>query len=218
MPVSIIDRGLIDYQLAWDEQRQIQQQLIAGSEREVIYFCEHSPVLTYGHATELAEVLKKDQKSLESTGIQLIKTDRGGNITYHGPGQLVCYLMLDLRKRRQDVSWYLRSLETSIVKVLGTLGIRACTIEDKTGVWVSPTDKICSIGVRFSRWCSMHGFALNVTRQSELGFEPIVLCGIDGAKPTSIEKELGQSPDVGFVKKQLRMALQKELFEPFGLH
>ena len=209
--------GLIDYQLAWDKQRQLQSDLINSSGKEAFLFCEHNPVLSYGSSCELSEVLRTKPADLNKKGIQLIKSDRGGNITFHGKGQLVCYFILDLKKRRQDVAWYLRSLEQGIVELLKLYNIRAYCIPSKTGVWVSDTDKICSIGIRISRWCTMHGLSLNYSKISETGFRDIIPCGISDAQVTSIERINGQAPQAERLMEQLSEIFIKRFFTDFSV-
>lgn len=215
--LKIEDQGLIDYQQAWELQRELQSALIGGSNREALVFCEHHPVLTYGGSSELARVLLAKPEELQQKSISLFKTDRGGNITFHGPGQLICYLIIDLKKRRQDVAWYLRTLEQAIVELLSQYHIKAFCLPSKTGVWVSETTKICSIGIRISRWCCMHGISLNLSKGSEQGFEQIIPCGIEGAKVTSIESLIGRSPSQSEVIERLSDILLKLLYENFGL-
>lgn len=219
MTTALLEKnlGVIDYQLAWDLQRQIQSDLIRGSQQEAFLFCEHPPVLSYGSSCELSSVLLTKTEELQRKGIQLIKTDRGGNITYHGPGQLVCYIMIDLKKRRQDVSWYLRSLEQAVLELLSSHGVKAFCVPAKTGVWTSDTDKICSIGVRISRWCTMHGLSLNFSRVGENGFKDIIPCGISDAKATSIEAFKGDSPPVNELIEQLSAIFVQRFYSDFSL-
>lgn len=215
--IKIEDLGIIKYQDAWDKQRKVQSELISGSNSEAILFCEHPLVLTYGSSSELSEVLLSSQEVLAHKGVEIIKTDRGGNITSHGPGQLVTYLILDLKKRRQDVSWYLRSLEDSIIELLLSYKIEAMTIPSQTGVWFSKNEKICSIGIRISRWCTMHGLALNISSVSEIGFKDIIPCGIGGARAISIEAINGKIPSRNELISSLSSILLRKFFEDFSL-
>ncbi len=215
--LSIEDLGIIDYQTAWDLQRKTQSALIAGSENEAFLYCSHNPVLTYGSSSELSKVLLTKPENLASNGIQLIKSDRGGNITFHAPGQLVCYFIIDLKKRRQDVAWYLRSLEQGIVELLQYYKIEAFTLPSKTGVWISQCDKICSIGIRISRWCTMHGLAINISEACELGFKDIIPCGITDARATSIESLIGQIPLRAELIGQITKIFTRRFFRDFDL-
>lgn len=192
----ITDLGTdIDYQQAWDLQKDCQNKLINKLGPESILFCEHSPTLTYGSSAELEKVLLISKQELDNKNIKLIKSDRGGNITYHGPGQLVCYPIIDLSIRRPDINYYLRTIEKIVLKTLFSLGIQASCIKDKTGIWTSENEKICSIGVRFSRWCSMHGFSLNLRSNCQQGFSLIHPCGMNNITASSIQSCTGLAPD-----------------------
>lgn len=216
--LCIEDLGILDYQEAWDKQRLLQSNLVAGSNKEFFLFCEHPPVLSYGSSTDLSQVLRSEVNRLKSEGIQLIKSDRGGNITYHGPGQLVCYAILDLRKRHQDVSWFLRSIEGIVIDLLKSYKIESFVIPSQTGVWTSKKDKICAIGIRISRWCTMHGFALNLGRSSESGFNHIVPCGIQNSEAVSIESITGKSPPKKELIEGISALLIKAFYEDFNLN
>lgn len=199
------------------KQRELQQALVSGSKQEAILFCEHTPILTYGSSSELHKVLLASPLELERAGIKLSKTDRGGNITYHGPGQLVCYLILDLKKRKQDVSWYLRSLEQAVIELLSSYEVVAMTMPEQTGVWTSKSQKICSIGVRISRWCCMHGIALNIEQSALQGFKQIVPCGISGAEAVSIQDFTDLIPDRPVLIERLSKILLKRFYTDFHL-
>lgn len=209
--VKVIDLGSIDYQEAWDYQEKLFKEVIDIKLKNrdkpedqhtptpnYLLFCEHPHVYTLGKSGS-AQNLLLDEKGLEEKQAAYYKINRGGDITYHGPGQLVCYPILDLDNFFEDIHKYLRLLEEAIIKTLDHFGVNAGRIEKLTGVWIdfenedtdSPRNprKICAMGVRSSRWVTMHGLALNVNTNLEY-FGNIIPCGIDDKAVTSMEKEL----------------------------
>jgi lipoyl(octanoyl) transferase len=194
----------MDYDSALEVQRRIQRRLIelklAGDLNgapNALLTLEHPPVFTLGKSGDLSNLLASDD-DLAALGATFVQTDRGGDITYHGPGQLVGYPILDLDRFFTDIGRYLRSLEEVIIQTCSSYGIEADRIPGRTGVWVgsgSPTErKICAMGIRCSRWVTMHGFALNMN--TELGFfDQIVPCGIEDRGVTSLAAELGGPVD-----------------------
>lgn len=184
--LEFIDLGLIDYERALEIQRSRLPQLIAGDVAEAVYICEHPATITHGRAADKNN-LTTSAATLANLGVKVFEVERGGDCTWHGPGQIVVYPMLDLRKRRQDVGWYLRKLEDVIIQAIATYNITAQRICDLTGVWVEDR-KIASIGVKLSRWCSMHGFSLNYANCTK-GFALIRACGLPDLKVTSIIQE-----------------------------
>ena len=153
---------------------------------------------------------------LKEKEISFFRTNRGGDITFHGPDQIVGYPILDLDKFKTDLGWYLRSLEEVIIKVLAQYGLEGKRSKGETGVWLDPENpffarKICAMGIKCSRWITMHGFALNVNTDLS-HFEYIVPCGIQGKAVTSLEKELGYKVDYEEVKSKLKAAFE-EVFE-----
>ena len=194
-----MDLGLIDYQECWDTQTKLFDAIIHQK-----IFCEHPHVYTLGKSGDEKNLLisKKDQKSKNVT---FYKTNRGGDITYHGPGQLVVYPILDLDYFFTDIHKYLRLLEETVIMTLAEYGLKGERIEGLTGVWVNHQDnsrKICAIGVKSSRWVTMHGFALNVNNDLSY-FENIIPCGISNKSVTSIGKELGNEVDKSEIIKKL---------------
>ena len=207
--VKIIDLGMIDYQEAWDYQEKLFKEVIdiklANRDRpeseqkptpNYLIFCEHPHVYTLGKSGS-ADNLLLDEKGLEEKEASYYKINRGGDITYHGPGQLVCYPILDLDNFFEDIHKYLRLLEEAIINTLEHFGLKAGRIKKLTGVWIDfeidgdgPRNprKICAMGVRSSRWVTMHGLALNVNTNLEY-FGNIIPCGIDDKAVTSMEKE-----------------------------
>ncbi|HEX5555336.1 MAG TPA: lipoyl(octanoyl) transferase LipB [Chitinophagaceae bacterium] len=213
------DLGPMGYQEAWDYQESLLRKNVKAKaennpQKTVhhLLFCEHPPVFTLGKSGH-PENLLIDEKVLREKGIAFFNTNRGGDITYHGPGQIVGYPILDLEKFFTDIGRYLRSLEEIIILTLDDYGIRAGRSPGETGVWIDPeikprARKICAMGVRCSRWITMHGFALNVTTDLNY-FNYIIPCGITDKQVTSIEKELGREVPMEEVKEKLKKYFQQ---------
>ncbi|WP_395805083.1 lipoyl(octanoyl) transferase LipB [Daejeonella sp.] len=219
------DWGLMDYQLAWDKQEAIFAETVDlktqnrnnGTEIPVpnhLIFVEHPHVYTLGKSGK-PENLLLDELGLIEKNATYHKINRGGDITYHGPGQLVGYPILDLDNFFTDIHLYLRTLEEAIILTLADYGISSGRYTGFTGVWLDADNekarKICALGVRCSRWVTMHGFAFNVN--SDLNyFKNIIPCGIDDKDVTSMERELGFKPDMEEVKSKLAQHISR-LFE-----
>ncbi|WP_312696392.1 lipoyl(octanoyl) transferase LipB [Sphingobacterium mizutaii] len=223
--VKFIDWGLLDYQDAWDKQEEIFAKTLAikhdnrvnntqDPTPNFLIFTEHPHVYTLGKSGHL-EYLLLDEEGLKEKEATFYKINRGGDITYHGPGQIVGYPILDLDNFFTDIHLYLRTLEEAIILTLADYGIEAGRYPGYTGVWLDPDNekarKICAMGVRASRWVTMHGFAFNVNADLAY-FGNIVPCGIDDKDVTSMERELGHKVDVEEVKAKLRCHLA-ELFK-----
>jgi len=182
--------GSVDYTSAWQYQRELVRQRREGAVPDTLLLLEHRPpVITLGRGSHAEHLLVPPQQ-LERLGIQLVETDRGGDITYHGPGQLVGYPILDLRQHERDVHLYLRQLEEVIITALTHFGIVGHRKEGLTGVWVGE-EKIAAIGIKVSHWITMHGFALNVCPDLS-HFDLIVPCGIRDKGVTSVQNLLGR--------------------------
>lgn len=185
--------GRQPFDTVWQLQRQLQSDLIAGSQRQVLILCEHDPVITSGRSAKPESLLISHQE-LERRKIKLYEIERGGDLTWHGPGQLVGYPILNLNWLKRDVHWYMRSLEEVLLLTLATFNIKGQRYQGRPGVWVPPPpastkyEKIAAIGVRISRWCTMHGFALNV-RDCSQDFTAIKPCGFDDIAITSMMSE-----------------------------
>jgi lipoate-protein ligase B len=158
-------------------------------DRDVLLLVEHPPVVTTGRSTDSAHLIANPEE-LARRGVALPDIERGGDVTYHGPGQLVGYPIYDLHEHTQDLHWYLRQLEGALIAALGGLGIDAERNEGLTGVWTGGR-KIASIGIHVKQWVTWHGFALNVTTDLS-AFDLIVPCGIDDVTMTSVQRELGE--------------------------
>lgn len=205
--VDSYDIGLIRFSEAWDLQRAIFEEVAGELRNDTLLLLEHPNVFTLGRVTQQTSILF-DQATLDRLNAEMFEIDRGGDVTYHGPGQLVGYPILKLSHFKEDLGWYLRALEESIIQLLSTYSIEGFRVTGKTGVWVnvgSAEEKICAIGIKASRWCTMHGFALNVNTDLSY-FEHIVPCGIADKNVTSVQKLLGEEIDLDEVKARYRNA------------
>lgn len=181
--LEVVEAGTVPYVEALDWQRRLADDRIAGRlDHDVLLVLEHPPVVTLGRSSHAAHVL-------QPAGVDVVEVERGGDVTYHGPGQLVGYPIIDLRNYKQDLHWYLRTLEQTLIAALGYLGIPGETHKGLTGVWTRGR-KIASIGIHVKQWVTWHGFALNVTTDLS-DFDRIVPCGIPGVVMTSVERERG---------------------------
>jgi|SRR5579862_148495 len=201
--------GSVDYVEAWDLQRSLAAAVSQGAIPDTVLFLEHPPTVTLGRRTEPEEVHVPARAE-----VAVVETDRGGRSTYHGPGQLVCYPILDLKRHGKDVKRYCRDLEEAIIRTVAAFGVEAARIEGLTGVWLeSPPRKIASIGVHLSRWVSTHGYALNVDLDPAPFTDWITACGLDDAAFTSLALAAGHTLSVDDV----RPAATDALAEVFGL-
>lgn len=223
--VEVIDLGLKDYKETWDFQEELFQGIIDlkidnrrndANHKTPNYFIfvEHPHVYTLGKSGDISNLLLTEEQ-LAAKDATFYKINRGGDITYHGPGQLVGYPILDLDNFFTDIHKYLRYLEEAIILTLAEYGIKSERSEGETGVWLDVgtpfARKICAMGVRTSRWVTMHGFALNVN--ANLGyFDNIIPCGIKGKAVTSMEAELGKKIDMKEVEEKIKNHF-KNLFE-----
>jgi lipoyl(octanoyl) transferase len=188
MPLRIEDLGLRPYAEVLELQRDLRRQRIEGELAEdMLLLVEHPPVITLGRGTRPSS-LPSPPAELARRGVELFEVERGGDVTYHGPGQLVGYPILDLRGHRQDLHWYLRGLEDVLIQALGQLDVEADRNPGLTGVWTAGR-KIASIGIHVKQWVTLHGFALNVTTDLD-PFDLIVPCGIRQVVMTSVAAEL----------------------------
>ena len=206
---ATVDWGRTRYTPAWRRQEDFVARRLAGEIGDTLIFTEHEPVYTIGVRLGAAQNLLWDAAELARRGIDLVETNRGGDITYHGPGQIVGYPIIDLATRK-DLHAYLRFLEQVLINALGNLGLAADRRPGKTGIWLGPR-KIAAIGVAVKRWVTYHGFALNVN--TDLApFAGIVPCGITDGTVTSLQQELGRAFDLTEVKQ----VLAAEFWSRFG--
>jgi lipoate-protein ligase B len=199
----LLDLGLVPYQEAWDLQRSLAGAVSQGAIPDTVIFLVHQPVVTLGRRTDSGELHVPD-----GAEVDVVETDRGGKSTYHGPGQLVCYPILDLKRHGKDVKKYVRDLEEALIRTLAPLELEATRFEGLTGVWLHrPPRKIASIGVHISRWVTTHGYALNVDLDLAPFTEWITACGLEDAAFTTIARELGRPVIVDEVRPLAHAAL-----------
>jgi len=206
----LLSLGFVPYGEALDLQRSLAGAVSQGAIPDTVLLLEHAPVITLGRRADESELhVPEDAK------VEIVETDRGGKSTYHGPGQLVCYPILDLTRHGQDVKRYCRDLEEALIRTLGAVGVEATRIEGLTGIWVDGPlpRKIGSIGVHISKWITTHGYALNVDLDTAPFTEWITACGLADASFTTIATELGRPTSVDEVRPHAAVALE----EVFGL-
>ena len=209
------DLGLRSYKEVWDLQEVLLKQNVDKKVKEEtrsltnhhLLFVEHPPVYTLGKSGKIEHVLINDAE-MKKKEIEFFHINRGGDITFHGPGQLVGYPILDLDKFKTDLGWYLRSLEEVFIATMAEYGLKGDRRPGETGVWIDPDKKgkerkICAFGIKCSRWITMHGFAFNVNTDLRY-FNYIVPCGIENKQVTSLEKELGRKLDMQEVKEKVK--------------
>jgi lipoyl(octanoyl) transferase len=224
-PCSIVDLGLIPYAEAWELQKRLVAARKADAIEDVLLFCQHPHVITLGRSGNRANLLASEN-ILRQKGVEFFATTRGGDITYHGPGQIVGYAIFNLGAIRRDVVWYVRTLEEVMIRASADLGINARREAGKTGIWVDTqersstqsaqgkedtAEKLAAIGIHISRWVTSHGFAYNVATDLRY-FDLIVPCGIADRKATSLEKLLGRR----VLLAEIQPLLAKHLCEVFG--
>jgi lipoyl(octanoyl) transferase len=200
----VVHLGLISYADWLAVQQRIVAARKAGAIEDVLVFCEHPHVITLGRGANRANLLASEHV-LKQKGVQLFETNRGGDITYHGPGQIVGYPILNLDAIRRDVHWYVRSLEEVMIRASADFAVDAFRVQGKTGIWVrhgESEEKLAAIGVHISRWVSSHGFAYNVATDLRY-FDLIVPCGIADRRATSLEKLLSRAVEMAEVRPQL---------------
>lgn len=226
---KFIDLGLIDYKEAWDYQTNLFDQILAvkaenrnitSSEKKptsnYLLFCEHPHVFTLGKSGDEKNLLIK-KENLHSINASYYPINRGGDITYHGPGQLVVYPVIDLENFFTDIHKYMRLLEESVIQTLKEFSIESGRISGLTGVWLGTESennvrKICALGVKTSRWVALHGLAFNVNPNLDY-FTHIIPCGIEDKMVTSLEKELGVKQDM----KQVKLILEQKIASLFEM-
>jgi len=221
------DLGLIDYAAGWDHQTAVFKSILEIKKQNrdspdpqvtpnYVFFCEHPPVFTLGNSGDEKNLLI-NKEALSREGATYIHSNRGGDITFHGPGQLVVYPVLDLENFFTDIHKYMRSLEEAVIITLHEVGLTGGRIKGLTGVWIDYENpkrarKICALGVKTSRWVTMHGLALNVNTDLHF-FDHIVPCGIADKAVTSIEKETGRAHPLD----ELKAMMKKNLVNVFDM-
>jgi lipoyl(octanoyl) transferase len=225
-----INLGLIDYQDAWNYQTSLFEKVLGVKSENrslpqnqqrltenFLLFCQHPHVYTLGKSGKEDNLLMKTDE-LKGIGATYYHINRGGDITYHGPGQIVGYPIIDLENFFTDIHKYMRLLEEAVIQTIGEFGVSAGRIPGLTGVWINPDNaasarKICALGVKTSRWVTMHGFALNVNTDLNY-FSHIVPCGINDKAVTSLQKELGSPLDMNVVEE----ILKNKIADLFGMN
>jgi lipoyl(octanoyl) transferase len=205
----LLNLGTVPYVEALQLQRSLAGAVSQGAIPDIVMLLEHPPVITLGRRAEAAELHVPD-----GAEVDIIETDRGGKSTYHGPGQLVCYPILDLTRHGEDVKKYCRDLEEALIRTLAAVEVEATRIEGLTGIWLQrPPRKIASIGVHISKWVTTHGYALNVDLDPAPLTEWITACGLEDTAFTTVARELGRPVTVAEVRPHAAAALE----EVFGL-
>ena len=214
--LTVRDLGRSDYAEAYDLQRELQEEVILARGRPGqpmhLLLVEHDPpVITVSRRKGARTHLLATEDQLAAAGVTVAETDRGGDITYHGPGQLVVYPILDLNVLGLRLHSYMRFLESVVIDLLGRYELTGVRDDSATGVWLEDGGKICAMGVRVSRWVSMHGLALNVTTDLS-HFQLIVPCGLEGRSVTSLEQQLGDDcPTMDVVKREAVAAFDRAI-------
>jgi lipoyl(octanoyl) transferase len=225
MAIVVDDLGVMPYRQAWERQQQVHAEVLAGGDERIL-LVEHPPVITCGRRPSVTKNLLATPEYLQQLGVEFVESDRGGDITFHGPGQLVAYPIVRLLDRHLSVGGYVRRLEQGVIDALAELGITAQKDECAVGVWVDDGTgtlaKICALGVRIRRGVSMHGIALNVTTDLNY-FNLIVPCGLSCRPVTSIQKLLGDAtPSMDYMKTlvsdRLMTAVDQPLETPPAMH
>jgi lipoyl(octanoyl) transferase len=207
-PAYLLELGETPYDDAWDLQRSLAAAVLHGAIPDTVVLLEHPPVVTVGRRTDDGELHVP-----EDADVEVVETDRGGKSTYHAPGQLVCYPILDLNRHGRDVKKYCRDLEEAVILTLGEFALEGTRIEGLTGVWLTPPPrKICSIGVHVSRWVTTHGYALNVDLDPAPFTSWITACGLENAAFTTMARELETAPTVSDVRPAAAAAIA-EVFD-----
>jgi lipoyl(octanoyl) transferase len=208
-PGHLLNLGAVPYREAWDLQRSISATVLRGEAPDTVLLLEHPPVITLGRRAEEGELHVP-----EGAEVEIVETNRGGKSTYHGPGQLVCYPILDLTRHGQDVKRYCRDLEEAVIRTLEPIAVGATRIEGLTGIWLErPPRKIASIGVHISKWVTTHGYALNVDLDPAPFTQWITACGLEDTAFTTVASELGRPVAVDELRPHAATALE----EVFGL-
>ena len=203
--INILDLGRMDYKSSWEFQKNLHKDVLNGNKPDTLILVEHQPVFTLGKNAN------KDNL-LDRSNVKVFNVERGGDITFHGPGQLVGYPILDLNNYKKNISWFMRTLEQILIECLNTFDIDAHQKKGLTGVWVND-EKIGAQGVKISRWVTMHGFSLNINTDLSF-FEMIVPCGITDCKVTSMKKLLGATQNIQDVKFQIVKAFNENIYLP----
>jgi len=213
--LEVIDLGRCDYATAYQRQLEVHDAVRAGSQRATVLFVEHDPVITISRRRDASKHLHADAERLSALGVDVQQTDRGGDVTYHGPGQLVAYSIVNLAELGLNVRKYIGALEQSVIDAVAPFGVAAGRVPGKPGAWVESDGewrKLAAIGVRIKRNVSLHGLALNVSTDLS-HFDLIVPCGLTDCRVSSLAEQLGSDvPTMTKVKTALAHALEENLY------
>ena len=202
----LLNLGLVPYREAWELQRSLAAAVSQGAIPDTIVMLEHPPVITLGRRTDEGAELHLP----EQTDVDIVETDRGGKSTFHGPGQLVCYPILDLTRHGQDVKKYCRDLEETLIRTLAAFDLDATRVDGLTGIWLErPPRKVASIGIHIHKWVTTHGYALNVDLDPAPFTDWITACGLEGAAFTTMARELARPLAVDDVRAPAAEALER---------
>lgn len=213
MQFNLFDLGLIDFKSAWDFQKSVFLQVKQNQIPSALILCRHKPTITIGRQGHKKNILAADE-DLERLSIKIYEIERGGDVTYHGPGQLCVYPIVNLNYFKKDAHWFLRSLESLLLEVLAEFGIQAETRAGLTGVWIGEK-KIASIGIAIKNWITFHGISLNIKRDDLANFSLIRPCGLDIIM-TSMDNILGNELGIDKVKEALIKKLKKTYFYDYA--
>ncbi|MFH1213338.1 MAG: lipoyl(octanoyl) transferase LipB [Candidatus Neomarinimicrobiota bacterium] len=206
--IDVIDLGLCPYGKTWEIQKQLHADRLAGKIPDTLILVEHPHVYTLGKNADARHLIASEEY-LKSRGIEIFNVDRGGDITYHGPGQLVGYPIFNLKDHKESIAWYVNSVEEVLIRMLAGFDIRAVRIKGLTGIWINDK-KIAAIGMRVARWVTMHGFALNVSTDLSL-YSGIIPCGI---ATKGVTRMCDLNPAVSI--EEVKAAIIKEFVKQFG--
>lgn len=200
MPVEIFDLGLVEFKTAWGFQKEIHSAVKNSGLSSALIFCQHYPVITLGRRANKRNILASKQE-LEIRGIRMYEIERGGDVTYHGPGQLITYPVFDLNSFKKDIHWFLRQLENIIIACLFDFGVKGQRLTGLTGVWVD-NRKIASIGIAIRNWITFHGLSINVKKDDLDNFCLVRPCGMD-TEMTTLENVSGRNFRIDEIKENL---------------
>ncbi len=202
--MNIQDWGLIDFNEAWRRQRELVESILRSNQPDTLVLCEHPAVITLGRNSK-EDSVSENRDVLAAQGIDVVEINRGGEATVHSPGQLVGYPIFNLTRTKQDLHWFLRTMEQSVIDAIASYDVLGNRVRGLTGVWIDDIRKICAIGIHCSRWVTSHGFALNVHNDMSL-FDSIIPCGIRERGVTSLQIETGRVFDMSEVKNAVKNA------------
>jgi len=210
MEFKVLDLGLVDYSLAWQKQKDVFTEVKNGDRPSTLILCQHHPVITLGRMSKKENILASSY-ALKSKGIEVREIERGGDVTYHGPGQLTAYPVFNLTYLKKDIHLFLRNLEDTIIEFLAGFSIKGERRDGLTGVWIGK-QKIASIGIAIKNWITFHGLSININKEDLINFTFIRPCGMD-IKMTSLENALYRDIEIDNVKDKLVESFRRKYGE-----